>query len=63
MNTMENLDASNKFFVGVQGDQIVIMNCTPRITKADALNLAAWLVVLADSDDSFGLMLEKVQNS
>ena len=40
----------NDFLVGVQGGEtIVILRPVPQqITKAQALNLAAWLVVLAD---------------
>lgn len=61
--TIEDLDAANHFFVGVQGDKIVTLRGSLRLSRDEALNLAAWLVVLADRDDEFGLLLEKVQNS
>lgn len=60
---MSELDASNKFMVGVQGDNVIIMRRFNILTKADALNLAAWLVTLANDNDEFGLMIEKVQNA
>lgn len=61
---MIELDASNKYMVGVKGDEIVILNPNCRIlSKQQALNLAAWLVTLADDNDEFGLMIEKVQNA
>lgn len=46
------MDTSNKYMVGVQGGNIVIMN-PPRgpISKADALMLAATIVSLADYSD------------
>lgn len=41
----------NEFFVGVHGDSIVLMWPVPqRITKAQAINLAVWLVALADDN-------------
>lgn len=54
----------NKFFVGIQGDNIVTMRPVPtRMSKDDALNLAAWLAVLADERDQFQSILEAVQNT
>lgn len=46
------MDTFNKYMVGVQGDNVVIMN-PPRgpISKADALMLAAWIVTLAANDE------------
>ena len=38
----------NKFLVGAQGDDLVILAFARRLSKSDALNLAAHLVVLAD---------------
>lgn len=45
----EEIDAFNKFLVGMQGQSLVILN-PPRgvISKQDALVLAAWLVSMAD---------------
>jgi hypothetical protein len=42
-------DPSNMFLVGITGDKVVIMVPAPQsLTKAQALNLAAWLSLLAD---------------
>jgi len=40
--------AENTFMVGAQGDDIVILAFGRRLTRAQAINLAAWLVALAD---------------
>lgn len=59
------IDTTNKFMVGVLGERIVI----PRLgtmTKAEALNLAAYLVVLADNDEdapTFDELVEAIQNT
>jgi hypothetical protein len=62
------LDTFNKFVVGVQGDKVTIMNIAPgtipKLSKPEALNLAAWLVSLADpTGDEFHKWLEAVQNT
>lgn len=36
------------FMVGARGDSIAIMSFGKELTKSQALNLAAWLVALAD---------------
>jgi hypothetical protein len=56
----------NKFAVGLQGESIMVMFPVPqRLSKADALNLAAWIVVLAAEGDEeeWEQMLETVRNS
>jgi hypothetical protein len=61
----EIVDTFNKFAVGVQGDKITIFNIVgpARISKEEALNLAAWLVSLADpGGEKFADMLSAVQN-
>lgn len=62
----DELDTSNKFMVGVSGAHIVMLR-PPRgsITKDDALNLAAWLVALADDTPphKFLSVMEAVQNT
>jgi hypothetical protein len=59
--------AENKFIVGVQGDQIVVglPMRTARMSKEDALLLAAWLVALStdDWDEYFMPILEDVLDS
>lgn len=42
----------NKFFVGARADHIVIMRPpVGDLSKADALNLAAWIAALCDKDE------------
>jgi hypothetical protein len=38
----------NEFLVGSMGGDIVIQRLKQRMTKDEALNLAAWIVALAD---------------
>lgn len=38
----------NKFMVGAAGDDVAILALGRKLTKSDALNLAAWLVAIAD---------------
>ena len=50
---MRVVDTFNKFLVGMHEDQVVI-HVDSRVVvmgTADALNLAAWLVALADRHD------------
>lgn len=59
------MDTTNDFFVGVLGDGIAILN-PPRgkITKEQALRLAAYLVLLADDTGAeFPKVLEAVKNA
>lgn len=64
-----SIDTSNKFFVGVMGDNIQMMKPVPQsITKADALNLAAWIVALADDscgepDGTFDKLFKAICNT
>jgi len=57
----------NKFLVGVQGDQIVIglPMRVARMTKEEALTLAAFLVAVAttDPEKDFQPILEAVRDS
>lgn len=56
-------EAGNRFFVGLQGENVMIMRPVPqRLTKAEALNLAAWLVALADETggEEFDGLLKQV---
>jgi len=51
----------NKFLVGVLAGDIVIMRPKQRLTKEEALNLAAWIVALADpSGEQWEKTLEAV---
>lgn len=42
----------NEFMVGMQGDEIIILAFTRKLSKEQALNLASYLVALADPDAS-----------
>jgi hypothetical protein len=54
----------NEFLVGVLGDDIVTMRPVPqRLTKEQALQLAAMLVALADDKNEFAKILEEVLSS
>ena len=55
----------NRHLVSVRGDNIIIMRPPSILTKADALEFAAWIVALADDSEDgkdFDQALEKVQN-
>jgi len=56
----------NKFLVGSQGEQIVIglPMRSARMSKEDALTLAAWLVAMAETEQGqFQAVLAEVENS
>ena len=54
-----------KFFVGAQGGEFVIQfMATPRLTRDEALTLAAWLVAMADPvGEDFSTILDAVKGS
>jgi hypothetical protein len=65
---MSELDSSNQFFVGVNGDVLVILRPVPShprgLTREQALNLAAWLSLLADPDGKeFDRMREAIKQT
>ncbi len=60
---VKDIDTANNQLVGVQGDLIRILNPVTAITKAEALCFAAWLIILADDNDEFGLYIEAVQST
>jgi len=61
---MSKINAVNKFLVSRRNNEIIIgIPTSPAypISKADALNLAAWIVALAEDDENqFGELLEAV---
>jgi hypothetical protein len=61
----EPVDTRNKFWVGVGGqDEIVLLNPPPeRFSREDALNLAAWIVALADRGGRFAEVLQAVRET
>ena len=61
---MSDIDTTNYSCVGGSGDQIVILAPPGRCSKARALNLAAWLVALAEeTPGQFNAILEAVKNT
>lgn len=59
------VEVMNKHLVASQGDFLRIMRMPAYgiISKEDALNLAAWLVAMADDNDEFPELLKAVQNT
>ena len=59
------MSTENKFFVGLKGEQIIIMRLPINgvMSKSDALNLAANLVAIADDHDQFPGLLEAIKNT
>ena len=55
------MDTNNRFLVSIGGGHIVFLKPVPlKISNDDALNLAAWLVALADDDGKFAQVLKDV---
>lgn len=61
----DELNSSNKFMVGVSGARVVFLKPLPHtISMDDAVNLAAWLVALADpAGEKFESVHEAVCNT
>jgi hypothetical protein len=57
------ITVANIRLVAVADDKIVVQRPAAHMTRCEALNLAAWLVSLADDDDEFQELLKKVQNT
>lgn len=51
----------NKFFVSVHSDKIIILGDCRVMPREDALNLAAWIVAVADRGE-FAELLKAVRN-
>jgi hypothetical protein len=47
MDQTEAIDTANHAFIGARGDRVVSMLYRFDISKAEAMNLAAWLAVIA----------------
>jgi hypothetical protein len=65
---MKDFDTANRFMVGAQAHgkavRIVLNKLSTILTRDQALNLAAWLVAVADpTQKDFPGMLEEVLNS
>ena len=63
MSETTPVDTTNKFFVGVKGGHITVMYPVSTLLRADALNLAAYLVTLVGDDDLWERTLAAVQGS
>lgn len=57
------MNTFNKYMVGVQGENIVVLNPPDKMTKEEALTFAAWIVTLADDNEDFGDILTAVHNT
>lgn len=56
-----DIDTSNDSLVSVIGDSVAIMRPRPRMTKEEALRMAAWIVALCGGHDAFDPVLEAVE--
>lgn len=53
----------NKYLVGVQGDNVVSLKLGFKLSRADALELAAMIAVIADpSGEEFDKARERIEN-
>ena len=60
----KSIDTTNLHFVGINGfGDISILGFGKQFTRESALNLAAWIVALADRDDEFEKLLKAVRNT
>lgn len=62
---IDTTDTMNRFIVGLHNERITVMAAprTSDMSYQEALNLAAWLVALADWDDDFPALLEAVRST
>lgn len=58
------IDTSNKYLVGSRGNGVVVISCGLTLSANDAMNLAAWLVSVAqiNTDVKFDDVLKAIQN-
>ena len=62
---MSDIDTGNKFFVSMSvGGDVFILRRPGSLSRHDALNLAAWLVAMAqENEGEFEKLLEAVRNT
>lgn len=53
----------NRCGVGMRGERVVILRFRAELSKREAVNLAAWIVALADEDEEFKRLLQAVRNT
>lgn len=58
-----DIDTTNSQLVGSNADHVVVLMPKGRMTKAEALRHAAWLVLLADDNDEFDSVLAACRNT
>ena len=64
MTMSDEIDSTNKFCVTAIRDEVAVLALPGRqLTRTEALNLAAWLVAVADVDDQFNAILSKVYDT
>lgn len=54
---------ANESIVALQGENVIIMNPRTVMTREQALNLAAWIVAIADREGEFNDTLRQVLNT
>ncbi len=59
----DDVDTMNRQGVGMRGERVVILSLRADFSKGEALNLAAWIVALADEDGAFARLLRAVRNT
>jgi hypothetical protein len=60
---VKSIEITNRQLVGRKGDRVVVMLPVQTMTVEEALVHAAWIVALADENDQFPEILERVQNT
>ena len=65
MTTEETIDTANYGLVGKRRDKVVLLRPLQELTNAQALNVAAYLVLMADDWDGseFAKVLKAVSNT
>jgi hypothetical protein len=57
------VDTTNICAVAINGDKIIILRPLSVLTKEQALQLAAYLVAMADDNNEFPALLEAVRST
>lgn len=66
---MGAIDTTNMAGVSVSGDEIVLLINRPRMTKEQAINMAAWLIVLSgawhddEATERFSALVSAIEES
>lgn len=57
------IDPTNQFLIAAQGEDLIFMRPPRRMTRAQALVLAAWIVLIVGDDALWQRTVEAVQNT